>query len=509
MSRPSRTRALDELGRWMTLPAGPETFLRLGTGASLLFLGLGPDISVAAALASGAGTVLYFERPGFEASMGTEWVSSIPGKWQKISPDDDIPHLDRGTTVLLYAPNLKLEPSFWAPLWARCKLLLAGVAQAKPGSAKEVWLPGNERDLLLHELENAFRGRGFVPRRVPAPDIGQLLLDGTHGAPALVLSINFRGLDPLGGTYHLLRKAGVPVAVWCVDNPFHLLSGLRSSFWRQCPLMVSDSWFVDQLRAQGASRVRYLPLATDPALFRPREDHHWAELGSKAVFVGRSRFPGKERFFAGCAVPSLLEADAQAMLRAGARSDFGWWLDRLGPVEVWPETGSGGMRRVGFCAEESTRAWRSMVLGAVAEAAPLTVVGDAEWSALLPPAAGLLPEVDYYGSLTHIYEHAGVSLNLTSLLLPRGLNQRHFDVWAAGGFLLTDQTPGLSLFPARLTRHVAFASPAEAVSMTARFLRDPAARLDISLLWRDEILKHHTYASRVDEILEWVYQPIP
>jgi hypothetical protein len=509
MNRPSRTGALNELGRWMTLPAGNETFLRLGVGTSMLFLGLGPDVSVAIALAYRADRVRYIERPGFEESMGPEWAASIPGEWLKITPND-IPLLDRGTTVLLYAPNLKLEPSFWAPQWARCRLLFCGVSQARRGPVNEVWLPGDERDLLLRELENAFSGRGFVPRRVPAAGIGQLLLDGIPGgSPALVLSINFRGLDPLGGTYHLLREAGVPVAAWCVDNPFHLLSGLRSPFWRQCPIMVSDSWFVDELRAQGASRVRYLPLAADPALFRPRGDDRWADLGSRAVFVGRSRFPGKNRFFAGCTLPPRIAAEAQAMLRAGGRPDFGWWRDRLGPGPTWPETGTGGMRRVGYCAEESTRVWRSMVLGAVAEAAPLTVVGDDEWSELLPLPFELLPEVDYYGSLSHIYEHSGVSLNSTSLLLPKGLNQRHFDVWAAGGFLLTDQTPGLALFPQRLTRHVAFATPTDAATMTERFLRDPSARAEISCQWRDEILRNHTYANRVDEILEWVYQPVP
>jgi hypothetical protein len=508
MSRPARIRILGELGRWTTLPSGPDTFDRHGSSTSLLFLGLGPDIAAAVSLTRDASSVRYVECPSFVAAMDESWSASIPAHWQRLGPEEVAPAA-QDTTVLLYRPNLRLYPSFWSPVWSRCRLANA----VKGGSTfrlKEVWLPGTERDLLIPELENAFQERGFTVRRLPAKNLDVRLLEIlSSGPPTLLLSINFCGLDPLGLSFSLLREAGVPVAVWCVDNPFHLLTGLRSPFWKECALMVTDPWFVEELRLLGASRVTSLPLAADRDIFRPRNDSRWEELRRRSVFVGRSRFPGKERFFAGCSLPESLLTEAEELIRAGARPHFGWWKERLGSATVWTGAGEAELRRVGYGAEEATRVWRSMVLEAVAGTSPLTIYGDKGWNGLVQNGAELQGEVDYYGPLSHIYEHAGVSLNLTSLLLPRGLNQRHFDVWAAGGFLLTDATPGLALFPQSLTREVTFHTPHEAAALARRFLLDPSARMEIGRAWREEILRNHTYGHRVDEILDWVYQPVP
>ena len=79
--------------------------------------------------------------------------------------------------------------------------------------------------------------------------------------------------------------------------------------------------------------------------------------------------------------------------------------------------------------------------------AGLVVVGDKGWKHHLPPGppeTPLLPPVDYYTTLPGLYRAASYTFNVTSLLLPGGLTQRHFDVWRAGGFLLptvrTDST---------------------------------------------------------------------
>jgi hypothetical protein len=509
MSRPARIRVRDELGRWQTLPSGLETFDRLGSAASqLLLLGIGPDIAAAISMTMGASSVGYIEHAPFVAAMNEDWAASIPAHWQRVDPKELIPAIQE-STVLLYRPNLRLYPSFWVNVWSRCRLAHAGTSFSTP-CKQEIWFPGTERDLLLLELEKAFQGRGFTVRRLIPENLEHRLIDTLpSGPPALFLSINFRGLDHLGHSFSLLREAGVPVAVWCVDNPFHLLTRLRAPFWKECALLVTDPWFVKELRLLGASRVKPLPLAADVDIFHPRNDSRWEELRRSSVFVGRSRFPGKERFFAGCSLPEPLLAEAEKLLRAGIRPHFGWWKEHFGSETVWTNAGEAGSRRAGYGAEEATRIWRSMVLEAVSGTSPLTIYGDQGWDGLIQNSAELRGEVDYYGPLSHIYEHSGISLNLTSLLLPCGLNQRHFDVWAAGGFLLTDATPGLALFPRSLAREVTFHTPHEAAALARRFLLDPSARMEIGRAWREEILMNHTYGHRVDEILDWVYQPVP
>ena len=117
----------------------------------------------------------------------------------------------------------------------------------------------------------------------------------------------------------------------------------------------------------------------------------------------------------------------------------------------------------------------------------------------------LRPPVDYYVRLPGVYAAAPFSLNMTSFLLPHGLNQRHFDVWAAGGFCLMDDSPGLALFPEELTKEVRFARPGEIPGLIARFTADAGEKARLARRWREHILAEHTYEKRMRRMLETVF----
>lgn len=489
--RPQRIRVLDEAGRSVTLDEGPGAFERLGLGPQVLFLGLGPRPELLARwFPEARAGALYVERPGFEPGPGA-------AGFRRVLPRD----LDRdalaGSTTYFFRQNARLLPSFWGPVWARCRALALGLERSDPGG---VWLPGTGTDLLGRDLALGFEAAGLTALRIDqglSPE-GLAGLMAERGAPGLFFSVNFRGLDPYGRAFHLLREAGSRVAAWCVDNPFHLLSGIRSGFWRDLDLFVTDDWFLGPLAGLGARRVFHLPLAAGAAFAGPDVRAGPADLEGRLVFVGRSRFPGKEAFFAGCSLPPQAFAQARDLLLAGSRPDFGWWAQRLGlrSEALWPGDQA---RRAGFCAEETGRLWRGMCLRAAGPG--LVVFGDPGWLEDLGPAADLRPPVDYERDLPGVYRAASLCLNMTSPLLPSGLTQRHFDVWAAGGFLITDQTPGLGLFPADLVREVVFRTPADIPNLARALLRDPARRLEIGAAWRALVLRGHTYAHRAARVL--------
>ena len=134
---------------------------------------------------------------------------------------------------------------------------------------------------------------------------------------------------------------------------------------------------------------------------------------------------------------------------------------------------------------------------------PTTIYGDAAWRKLAPGAA-LGGPVDYYGALAGLYAGAAVTVNLTSPLLPRGLTQRHFDVWAAGGLLVTDATPGLDLFAAALTAPITFTRPGDIGSLARELARDKALRADLTATWQELVRTRHTYVHRLSALLEMV-----
>lgn len=495
LQRPNRLRILDELGAPRTLLDTPDQFASLpGHGRRLCLLGLGPDPAAARAALPASWRDMpadVVESPDFLHQMPPAWHSALPPAWHCIPAAEADPH----APLQVYLPAARLFPSFWGPLLARISLARQPAVR---GHAPTLGIPGGEGDLLQRELEDAARRLGFDV--APQAASARALLE--HGAPALFLSINGRGLDPWGEDFHLLRAAGVPVALWCVDTPWHVLARCKAAWWKQAALFVTDHSFMDDLRRQGATTVEHLPLAGWPEGFVPRAEPDPALAGS-GLFVGRTAFPNREAFFAGQRLPPDLLDAALAMLEAGERPDWWWWIRRLEISERWPGP---AMRRAGLGAAEAGVAWRVRCLRAVLEddtAGPLTVAGDAGWASLLPasPRLRLRPPVDYYGPLASLYRDAGYVLNATNLLLPAGCTQRHFDVWLAGGLLITDVHAGLSIFPEELVRPIGFRSAREITGLVDRLRAGSLETAALCRAWQGEIRARHCYVHRLETVL--------
>ncbi|WP_243366932.1 glycosyltransferase family protein [Fundidesulfovibrio soli] len=480
-SPPRRMRLTDELGQPKT-PGTAREILASADSPDWLLLGLGPDPAALAAGLPPEARVAWIECPDFEAQAGPDWLAAIPPHWTRLEGLPSPP----GGNISLCVSSLRLFPGFWGPLMARLRL----PSQAAPSTKPTVLMPASCGRLLRRELLKAFRARGF---RVLEIQPGELAAVLRRESPSLFLSVNFDGLDESGFDYHLLRRAGVPVAVWCVDNPFHALSRLKGLFWREIHIFVTDGWFLESLRRHGAEHAYHLPLAACQSFFDARPDA--PQLQGRLLFVGRSGFPGRDDYFAGLRPPQELLDEALAMLPQGQRPDYAWWLKRLGCETLWPGRQA---RLAGLGAELCGQAWRAAVIEGAAAAGPLSVCGDKRWPELARATFELLPPVDYYGPLAGMYASCRCVIGATSPLLPRGLNQRHFDVWAAGGLLLSDDTPGLDIFPADLMREIVFRTPGEIPEALRRL---ESAGEALRTAWREHIASQHTYDARVETIL--------
>jgi len=496
MIRPRRPRIVSSQGNTLTLNSGAQAFERLRAGnEAVLFMGLGPDLAVLNDLVGARARVFWCEHPSFLEQMEA-LRAGLPAQWQRVLPED-LASLPPQSDIFFYRQNTVLFPEFWGPLRARVLVRRPGL-ERQP-RAKSILLPGDDASLLTRELDAAFTAEGFAVHRLhPAWTAEELPALLERERPALCLSVNLRGLDPDGGIFHLLRACEVPTAVWMVDNPWHLLSSLRSAWWTQAHICATDASFLPALQAAGAKNAFHLPLACSPEWARAAQSSD-AGPANPLVFVGRSAFPDRRRFFAACRLPPETSAEAQALLeRPGPVPDFHWWMRRLGIQTPWP---GNDVRRAGLGAEDCSLARRAQWLKAALPHG-LTVYGDAAWRALLPERADLRPPVDYYAALPGIYAQARYSLNVTSLLLPAGLNQRHFDVWIAGGFLLTDAAPGLDIFPAELRRECVLSHPGQLKEALARLENDAALRAQLQAAWKDCLLARHSYRHRAQELCE-------
>ncbi|MDR2489375.1 MAG: DUF3880 domain-containing protein [Desulfovibrio sp.] len=382
-----------------------------------------------------------------------------------------------------------------------------------------VILPDSGAELLRRELALGFAEAGCGVFRVHPADLLDERSPGflphlADSGPPLLFSVNFQGLNPLRRTLDILERCGGRAAVWCVDNPWNLLSGVRDPRWKSLPVFITDAGFIPSLKEHGAPFARHLPLASCPELFALNSAHEAvrAAPGGLApfVFVGRSAFPGKESFFAGQEIPDAPRLRARRMLSRGLRPDLAWWEKELAcaPASFWPGKKA---RRPALGAEDANLAWRRLCLEAASAAGPdnpagkeypgLDIFGDEGWRDGLPAGARLHPPVDYYSRLPGIYAAARYSLCLTSLQLPSGLNQRHFDVWTAGGLCLSDATPGLRLFPDELTRPICFHTPADIKTLAER-LEAGGGRAALIADWRRCLRERHRYVHRAQTVLD-------
>ncbi|MCJ2165048.1 MULTISPECIES: glycosyltransferase [unclassified Pseudodesulfovibrio] len=464
--------------------------------APVVFLGLGPEPNKLPEWFDLPNEEIYYylESQDFIDQVDG-WEQLVPTNFERITPEEFTIESSSNAHVTRYLPVQKAFPSFFAPLTARLSLH----SGTRPRLNKTVWLPTGDDDLLVKELAHAFRARGYSVTLIDHEALGKYpgstlpdLLQ--QGVPDLFFSVNFKGLDHFGLGHAILREAGVQVAVWLVDNPFNILTTVKSAYWKDIRLFVTDHSFIGPLIEIEARWVTHLPLATSRDIFEASGTlpDHATGLEGHLIFVGRSRFPKMDQFFAGETIDST-DVDEVLSDSGSTRFDYHWWRERLGITPLWP--GNQG-RAVGAGTEFASHNWKRRCLES---AGKVIIFGDDGWKGI--KNADVRPFVDYYAHLPAIYRTAAVTLNVTGMQLPAGLTQRHFDVWCAGGFLITDAHPGLKIFPDELVAPVSFTRPDEIHDLVIRFREDTKAKQELRRAWQECIQQNHTYLNRVDTVL--------
>ncbi len=503
MSRPRHLSIIDEIGMQKSMPANDRHFEWHANTTQdeppIVFLGLGPEPEkLPEWFGLDSDEPIFFLESQDLIEQIPDWEKRVPDNFERLPLKTFTTQYAANSHVIRYLPAQRAFPSFFGPLTARLTL----GDQKMRREPKTVWLPFTQDDLLGRELTIAFEAKGYTVRNMdhealgkhPGSVIPELL---ESGVPDLYFSVNFKGLDHFGLGFNILREAGVKVAVWMVDNPFNLLPAVKSGYWKETNLFVTDHSFIGPLIETGARWVTHLPLAACPEIFAEEAalPEHGHGLEDKLVFVGRSEFPKKEQFFAGLKPDHNLLCEAISMIGAGQRPDYHWWQEHV-PAQMWP---GNEVRKVGVGAEIAGLTWRIHCLHEAGKNA--VIFGDEKWRDHESIPAEKRGPVDYYAGLPAIYKNAAAVLNVTGMQLPAGLTQRHFDVWCAGGFLITDTNPGLKIFPDELTAPIRFGAPDELRPLFFRFRENSEKKEELRAAWQELILREHTYHNRVDTVL--------
>jgi spore maturation protein CgeB len=356
--------------------------------------------------------------------------------------------------------------------------------------------------------------------------------------PDALLTVNHLGFDREGILTGLLAKMHLPALVWYVDSPRYIFQNPAGNASPWVGVFTWERSYLPWLKEMGLEHAHYLPLATDPGLFAgPLSQSNlrlWHVLEgndpvSPLVFVGDSMEAGVGKALSKLPLASMSECSPEGSIpvRDVCEGFVDYTLEegRDQPVwEVLSRLNPDMIGKLGFDSPElklnfesllmlmATRRRRTEFIQALASASsagPLVIYGDPGWKKLLADVQGELPgrvqvapAADYYLELPQIYHAAGAIVNLTSLQMPTALNQRCYDVPAAGGFLLTDQREAIAEQFEPDLEMVTFAALPELLDKWAYYRTHSRPRAQVIERARRRVLLEHTYSHRLREMLE-------
>lgn len=523
-----RERVKGEGGQWVTLhsrhdPAGEAAraveSLKGGEGAVPVLLGGGLGYWASALRARTPESVpvvvverdpdLWAEASGRLADL--EGIEAVVGR----DPVSVLDTVDRiriasglaSVAVVRHPPSVSAWPSYYGPIdEALSKRATSPVKKAfdypKFAAEKVRVIVLSTGYFLEREVSRAFEEAGHEAVNLSAgkgaPDVLKALLSlGAGFKPDFILSFNHLGFDEGGILAGVLDSLRVSVAVWYVDSPALVLRGRNENAKGNAAVFLWDMSHAPAMRELGFDRIEFLPLAADLATavggkWRERRPPPAAFVGNSMtlpVADWESRIAWTEEMRAlaervrGRLVGGRPRALAEKLLREEGLGEGELFFDIAGAV-TWRATleyRAGIARVVGGCG------------GAV--------FGDPGWKKVLG-SVDLRPPVHYERELPALYRAVPVNVNATSLQMPRAVNQRAFDVPAAGGFLLTDDQPDLHDLFAVGREAAAFSSPEDLREKIAWFQARPEERERIVQAGHERVRRDHTYGHRVRTLIE-------
>jgi spore maturation protein CgeB len=432
--------------------------------------------------------------------------------------------LDNGRRMTLFGhpPSLRAHGSFYQEVIRRLKparphrLNALGVKQER---FRVLIL--NPDYFLIPEALRAFRGLGhevqavlFDKRRDQGEDVlRRILAEVNNYAPDLVFTVNHLGLDRQGLLMEFFHHLRVPFVSWYVDSPaiiLNLYAGLRREL---AYIFVWDPTYIPEVRALGFEKVFPLPLATDPEIFRPRPASELAPWRSRVAFVGNSLTAAVQEKLARLPSSPEFRQLFYRLVRAYQERPFRRLHDLLVQEELTDHpliAGLNTMERTDLEAGIIWEATRDHRLACVKRLAPFNAViyGDPGWRQLVKAPFSLRPEVNYYDELPLVYGAAAINFNVTSLQMKTAVNQRVFDVPAAGGFLLTDYKAQLPELLDVGKAIICYRHPDEIPELASFYLRSSRARAEVISRGRARILQEHTYVHRLRAMVDTIRRTI-
>ncbi len=311
---------------------------------------------------------------------------------------------------------------------------------------------------------------------------------------------------------HILQELDLPFAALIYDNPHLIMDVLK---WARSPLMnlfVWDDVYADELRAAGFERVNPIALATNPRRFAGnlRQGHKGRDWQPPAIaFVGS--LPGEDRI---TQLRDELQADTlvHAILRIRRLNPAlsAYQAVKLLSRELDARTGERlvGLldtpfsRKLAYLTDVMLMRERRIAAVRALEGHGINVWGSENWREVLKNPDTYKGRIDYDNEVPVLYATASIVLDVPAGQLLTSVNQRVFDVLAAGGFIITEYRRDIEKHFRIGEEIVCYRDVNELVGLVEKFLHDPNGRAKITAAGQRRVLSQHTWHRRAEQIAE-------
>ncbi|MBU0567445.1 glycosyltransferase [bacterium] len=328
--------------------------------------------------------------------------------------------------------------------------------------------------------------------------VGQLREEIITKKPDFVFTVDHAGLIP-----ELLTEARIPFASWFIDSPFYWAGheALRRSISSYCLLFLWDRAYTKPLKEMGFKNVYYLPLATNPNVF-------------KEIALSKEE---KERFGCRISFAGASFSHALSLYEAYCRQKIRDPKIKVRLDEVIKELSQNPLLDIknltsGLSLEEEfvkcldfagSSLYRKEAVEAVAGLG-LNLYGDDGWKELFKGQSFFKGPIENRTDLPKLYNGSLINLNITKSQLRTALNMRLFDIAACGGFILTDWREDLErLF--KVGNEVAvYRNKGELREKAAYYLTHPQEREEMAKRAKKKVLERHTFKKRMEKMIKTV-----
>lgn len=358
---------------------------------------------------------------------------------------------------------------------------------------------------IINECIQGFKSLGHkvLDIKISSEDtfLKELLFSICEFKPDFIFAVNHLGFDTEGKLTQILTEIKMPFAIWYVDSPTYILKEYGTKNVSDFAyIFVWDKYYIKELKSIGFDNVHYLPLATNPNIFKPIEGVYPKYI-SKVSFVGDSMINPVQKWknkigeiphlddissFAYNILKKELKPIKEVVSEIISKFELNISPDKMIDFESYINL-------------VTTMEYRKEYLKNLS---PLRIYGDEGWENYHIPNLELYPTVNYYKELPFVYNGSDININLTSFQMPYSCNQRVFDVPATGNFLITDYREALNdIFDVQKDISI-FYNKEELQSLVKYYLNHKQEREKKSRSAMKKILSNHTYLHRLKELIK-------